>query len=271
MLIPMLFLGAYVLNPALSTEIGEIDLANRSGALSHPGLAEGLDDLGTKGIGSGTPEYGSVTAWVRATPETIDIGNPIVLGALDKSLIDEVIKRHMGALRGCYAEQLQRKPTLRGRMTVKFVIGVTGHVSKVWIQGSTVDSTELEECLQSVFEKMRFPSCKGGGIVIVSYPLHFFPGAIPEANEPVEPGISRHDIEATIERNYPTLLRCGAEHNVDVQFNIRDDGTITQLKLFSDRQQGLAEYCIRGVFEEMDFGLPTPGCMWAVTHTLRGP
>ncbi|MCO4746550.1 MAG: FHA domain-containing protein, partial [Proteobacteria bacterium] len=85
---------------AKGTQIGSGGLGSRGGGLGGGGTAEGLGGLGTKGIGSGASGYGSGGGNFGAKGEG-GIGrvggDPIILGALDRSLIDEVIKRHMNA------------------------------------------------------------------------------------------------------------------------------------------------------------------------------
>jgi outer membrane biosynthesis protein TonB len=102
-------------------------------------------------------------------------GDAIILGALDKSLIDAVIKKHMNQIRYCYQRELPKNPSLAGKVTVKFVIGKTGSVSKASTKTSTLGSKAVEGCINSRFMRFQFPEPKGGGIVIVSYPFIFQP------------------------------------------------------------------------------------------------
>lgn len=103
-------------------------------------------------------------------------GDPIILGALDKSLIDEVIRRQMNRIRYCYQRVLTKKPTLAGKLVEKFVISKDGTVASAQTKTTTLNDTEVESCISGVFMNMQFPEPKGGGIVIVSYPFVFSPG-----------------------------------------------------------------------------------------------
>ena len=103
-------------------------------------------------------------------------GDPIILGALDKSLIDAVIKRHMNQIRYCYQRELTKNPNLGGKIVVKFVIAKDGSVSKASTKSSTMGNKAVEGCINSRFQRFKFPEPKGGGIVIVSYPFIFQPG-----------------------------------------------------------------------------------------------
>jgi len=163
---------------AKGTQIGSGGLGARGSGLGGGGTAAGLGGLGTKGRGSGASGYGSGGGNFGAKGEggigRIG-GDPIILGALDKSLIDAVIKKHMNQIRYCYQRELPKNPTLGGKVTVKFVISKTGSVSKASTKTSTLNNKAVEGCINSRFMRFKFPEPKGGGIVIVSYPFIFQP------------------------------------------------------------------------------------------------
>ena len=164
---------------AKGTQIGSGGLGSRGSGLGGGGTAEGLGGLGTKGRGSGRSGYGSGGGNFGAKGEGgigAVGGDPIILGALDKSLIDAVIKRHMNQIRYCYQRELTKNPNLGGKVTVKFVIAKDGSVSKASIKSTTMGSKAVEGCITGRFMRFQFPEPKGGGIVIVSYPFIFSPG-----------------------------------------------------------------------------------------------
>lgn len=161
------------------TQMGSGGLGARGSGLGGGGTAEGLGGLGTKGRGSGASGYGSGGGNFGSKGEggigTVG-GDPIILGALDKSLIDAVIKRNMARIRYCYQRELTKNPSLGGKITVKFVIAKDGTVSSATTKSSTMNNPAVESCINSQFMKFQFPEPKGGGIVIVSYPFIFSPG-----------------------------------------------------------------------------------------------
>lgn len=164
---------------AKGIQVGSGGLGSRGSGLGGGGSADGLGGLGTKGRGSGRSGYGSGggSFGKKGTGGLGKIGgDPIILGALDKSLIDAVIKRHMNQIRYCYQRQLTKNPDLGGKITVKFVIAKDGTVSKASIKSSSMGSKAVEGCITSRFMRFKFPEPKGGGIVIVSYPFIFAPG-----------------------------------------------------------------------------------------------
>lgn len=165
---------------AKGVQIGSGGLGSRGGGLGGGGTADGLGGLGTKGTGSGRSGYGSGGGSFGAKgggggPSAAS-GDPIIMGALDRSLIDAVIKRKMQAIKYCYQRELQKDPALTGKVVIKFTIAKDGTVSQAAAKENSTGSKAVDACVTGVFYKMQFPEPKGGGIVIVSYPFIFSPG-----------------------------------------------------------------------------------------------
>lgn len=160
---------------AKGTQIGSGGLGSRGSGLGGGGTAEGLGGLGTKGRGSGASGYGSGGGNFGSSSDgaSVLVGDPIILGALDRTLIDAVIKRHMNQIRYCHQRELTTDPSISGKVVVKFVIAKDGTVSTASIKSTTLNNLAVESCLTSRFMRMQFPEPKGGGIVIVSYPFVF--------------------------------------------------------------------------------------------------
>jgi hypothetical protein len=104
------------------------------------------------------------------------MSEPIILGNLDRSLIDEVIQRHMNQIRYCYQRELTRNNTLAGKITIKLTIAKDGTVASARTKSTSMNDAALESCIEGRFMKMQFPKPKNGGIVIVAYPFLFSPG-----------------------------------------------------------------------------------------------
>jgi hypothetical protein len=104
----------------------------------------------------------------------LDMG-PVILGALDKVLIDQVLKTTGGALHACYVPRLAERPTLEGTVKVKFVIAKDGTVSSATIKSidDALRDEALAVCVLNTIRGLKFPEPKGGGIVIASYPFTF--------------------------------------------------------------------------------------------------
>lgn len=160
-------------------QMGAGGLGSRGSGLGGGGSASGLGGTGTRGRGGGSTGFGSGQGNFGPKGEggigRIG-GDPIILGALDKSLIDRVIKRNMNQIKYCYQRQLNASPTLNGKIVVKFVISGDGSVSQAKTHSSTMSGGgAVESCINERFLRFQFPEPRGGGIVIVKYPFLFSP------------------------------------------------------------------------------------------------
>ena len=162
---------------AKGVAMGSGGLGSRGSGLGGNGRAETLGGVGTRGRHGGDGTYGEVGGGPKTEGHIGRLsGDVITLGALDKSLIDAVVKQQMNALRYCYQRELTRDPGLAGKVSVRFVIAGDGSVSKASIKRSSLGNAAVEDCLTDRFLRMRFPAPKGGGIVMVTYPFLFSAG-----------------------------------------------------------------------------------------------
>lgn len=111
---------------------------------------------------------------LSTTAVDVTAGEPIVLGALDSSLINAVINEDMAKIKYCYQHILDEEPNLGpGKIVMKFVIHSNGSVKNASVKASTVNNFKVESCIKNKFLQFKFSKTAGGGIVIVSYPLIF--------------------------------------------------------------------------------------------------
>lgn len=96
-------------------------------------------------------------------------------GFLDKTAIDSVVKARMANYRRCYQRELQRNPTLSGRVVMRFVIDGAGQVGSVVVKASELGNTAVEDCLALELGQTVFPKPQGGSVT-VSYPFLFSAG-----------------------------------------------------------------------------------------------
>lgn len=95
-------------------------------------------------------------------------------GGLDKTVIDEYVKRRLPMLRACYDREVKKgQRDLAGSVSMKFFIGPEGKVTEAKAENSTLNNAEVEGCLAKVVKKIEFPQPEGGGVVEVSYPFAF--------------------------------------------------------------------------------------------------
>ena len=102
---------------------------------------------------------------------SVRLGSPIIMGALDKSLIKRAISAKK--LTDCYQKQLDSNPNLKGKIIVKFTITGNGSVSQAKTKSSSMKSSAVESCIISRFRSFKFPKPKNSGFVMVQYPLTF--------------------------------------------------------------------------------------------------
>jgi hypothetical protein len=157
------------------TSMGAEGLHRCGGALCTGG--PGVEGMGSAGLRPGPhagPGVGDIGQ--KREPRITTDEPPLYLGPIDKSLVDQEVKRHLQRIRYCYQRQLVRDPTLGGKVVVKFSIAGDGTVSSATTKSTTLGSPAAESCVNNVFLTMSFPPLKGGGVAIVTYPFLFAPG-----------------------------------------------------------------------------------------------
>lgn len=96
-----------------------------------------------------------------------------IAGGLDRDVIAQYIKTQLGYILYCYERQLSAKPSLQGKVSVRFTIGGDGYVNAQKVSDSTMSDAVVEGCMLSKIGKWKFPVPKGGTQVIVTYPFLF--------------------------------------------------------------------------------------------------
>jgi hypothetical protein len=99
-------------------------------------------------------------------------------GTLPKAVIDEKLKAAGPAIHDCYERGLKTKPTLRGTLGIRFVVGTDGKVAHADADASdeSFDDDATVACILSEIRKLEFPQPRGGR-VFIDYPLRLEPPA----------------------------------------------------------------------------------------------
>ncbi len=163
-----------------------------AGGLGLTGIGEGgggrgegigLGDLGTIGRGRGLGDgpgfgngHGHLGGAHHAKPPSVRIGALSLSGRLPPEIIQRIVRQNFGRFRLCYENGLRSSPNLSGRVAVRFVIGRDGAVSNVGNGGSDLPDGNVVSCVVRAFYGLSFPQ-PDGGIVTVTYPIIFTPGA----------------------------------------------------------------------------------------------
>ncbi len=167
-------LGSHLIGTQYGVQQGSRGLGPGGSGPGGGGGAERLGGIGTQGIpGGGDPE--AIGEWrpTKRTRAPKRDHEEIVIGEIDKSIIDRIVKQHLTQFRFCYERELQRSPDLHGKIVMKWVIAKDGSVSQSNVKRSTMNNPVVEACMVSRIRRLRFPPPRGGGIVLVSYPFVF--------------------------------------------------------------------------------------------------
>lgn len=127
---------------------------------------------GKRPVGDGREWGGTFEPKKRDGQLALD-GTPTMMGGIDRADVDRVVKQHLSYLRYCYSRELQKDPSLGGKVSVRFVIAGDGSVSSASVSRTTLGHPPTETCMTNKFLQMQFPALKGGGIAIITYPFVF--------------------------------------------------------------------------------------------------
>ena len=126
--------------------------------------------LGT-GSGYGTIGIGGSGYGRRSSlGPLMTMGQPKVLGDMDKTIVRRYLRRHAQKLQFCYEKELTAKPKLKGTVDASFTISSIGAVHDATASG--VDP-RVAQCVSAVLSSIQFPSAKGGGSTKVEVALTF--------------------------------------------------------------------------------------------------
>ena len=103
---------------------------------------------------------------------------PAAASSLDRSLIQQVIRKHIAEIRSCYEARLASVPKLEGQVTIKFSIGLSGKVPSAQVLTSSLKDAKAEHCILGVARSMQFPprpgtAAKPDDVVWITYPFAF--------------------------------------------------------------------------------------------------
>ncbi len=126
-----------------------------------------LDTGGGKGTGAGLGRRGA------KGPKAAITGRARVQnGFLTAEQIEKVVRRHKSAIKYCYERELVNDAKLGGRIGVQWTVGLDGKVVTASVSENTMGNRNVESCILSEVNKMRFDQ-PDGGMVVVAYPFTF--------------------------------------------------------------------------------------------------
>ena len=134
----------------------------------------GAGELDTGGRSSRGRGKGPALASRKEREVKVDIAQGSVDdgGGLTKEQVARVVRAHASAIKFCYEKELQRKPTLGGKIEVFWVITPDGTVERSKINVTTMDDSAVEGCIVRQVKQWSFPK-SDGRTVVQSYPFLF--------------------------------------------------------------------------------------------------
>jgi hypothetical protein len=151
-------------------------LGSRGTGAGGGGTGLGIGGLGS-GTGRGSGGSGNVDLGGRGKGTTkIVPGKIIYEGGLSREEIQRVISRVMSQIKYCYEKELNKDPNLEGKLVMFWLISGSGDVQTASASQNTFSGPSgapIEQCVQRIIQRLKFPSPKGGGVVNVTYPFVF--------------------------------------------------------------------------------------------------
>ncbi len=93
------------------------------------------------------------------------------------AVIQGVVKENRDSVRACYDKARETLPSLKGDLTIRFVLDPDGAVKEAEpnLERSTLKSPEVANCAVAAIEKIKFPPSSRGMETTVNYPFNFNP------------------------------------------------------------------------------------------------
>ncbi|MBI5545580.1 MAG: AgmX/PglI C-terminal domain-containing protein [Deltaproteobacteria bacterium] len=137
----------------------------------------GRIDLVARGVREGRDGIPSLKRDTKSTPTPeFDDTPPETDGTLDPEHVRRIIRSHVSQIRYCYEQRLVSVPDLAGKVRVRFTVDAQGDVPAASAtEGTTINDRGLLQCILSRVRSWKFPSPKGGGSAIVTYPFWLRP------------------------------------------------------------------------------------------------
>jgi hypothetical protein len=163
----------------------------------------GIGESGGTGDSIGLGNFGGVAGGhsphhLRIRPPVVRFGAISVTGRLPIEVIQRVVRQDFGRFRFCYETGLRNNRKLTGDVIVNFTIKSDGSTSDVHA-GATIDDKDVIQCVSSVFPALSFPAPEGG-VVKVSYPIHFEPPPTAKLNDKPFSDARADDVKVALEK-----------------------------------------------------------------------
>ncbi len=126
-----------------------------------------IDTGGGRGVKAGLS--GKRRKKVRAS---VRRGKSSVQGFCKAADIQRVVSARSAGIKFCYEKELQRNPSLAGKVVLNWLINPQGRVTRVYVVSSTLNSPRVEQCMMRQVRRWRFTKPEGGQCS-VNFPFVF--------------------------------------------------------------------------------------------------
>ena len=135
----------------------ETDLSGGNADLSGSVVTGSNVVVGT--LTAGGSDGGAVSPGTAS--ESAGGGSPPGVYRSNASLL-AVIQKYSPGIQYCYANELKRNESLRGKLVVAITVAPSGEVSDAAVVENTLGSQRLAECALSQIREWKFPAAQGG-------------------------------------------------------------------------------------------------------------
>jgi TonB family protein len=169
------------MNVAMSGEGNTLVIGRGAGGMGMRGTGRGgggegfgrIGGLGKVDTGGGRGVNAKIGGKGKAKVKARVSRGAAAIGAFcAKGNIRSVVGRGSGAIKYCYEKELQLNPTLSGKVSINWTVGLSGKVMKAYVSSSSLNNKKVEGCMVRVVQRWRFEPPKGGHCAI-SYPFIF--------------------------------------------------------------------------------------------------
>lgn len=139
------------------------------------GVIHGLGPVDADGLGPGRRLRAGRKEKKERPVGSVDPGTGTTSGFCRAGDITKAVRLRASSVRACYEQRLQLRPTLAGKLTVRWTIRLDGTAGDATVAASTLGDRALEQCVLRAVRRMRFTAPEGG-LCVVSWPFVFSPG-----------------------------------------------------------------------------------------------
>ena len=97
------------------------------------------------------------------------------VGQLADGHVARVFRLAEPGIKACYDAQVERRPGLRGTISLSLVVATDGRVRHLTVEGDELAVPALTACVTAEVQKLVFPAPEFGGEADVRFPIRFEP------------------------------------------------------------------------------------------------